>query len=523
MVVLARQWLSERIGRRLRLSNRLVRLFVLGLALAAISATGMRLIGGMGSAPSPSVGLDTAEEAIAVAAPTSVAVEAPVPELPTPAAVATAAPTAQLPPPVVQTYRVAPGDTLAAVAARYGLRVETLLWANSIADPDVLRPGQELRIPAVDGVVYTLQFGDTLRSLAERASVPLKDLIAANRLDDPDHIAAGAELLIPGASPALLASTAEPEAVLAAASLGSAVPLPPPAPPKPATVTYQVQPGDTLADLGTKFGIDLETLLAANELGDPNAITVGTTLRILPVSGVEHLVAPGERLSDIAARYRTVLGLIVDFNGLADPDRIRPGDRLVIPGGRRALLAGGPGAAAGVAAAVPVVPAALAPPAGVVAPIVAAPVRAVLAPALPRVAAEPDSAAPEAVDGSVGQRIAAIARRYEGSPYVWGGTSPGGFDCSGLVWYVFDEADVSISRGLWGQYNAGAHVARSDLEPGDIVFFQNTYMPGLSHNGIYLGDGQFIHAVDESQGVRISSLSDAYWARRWFGATRVSP
>jgi len=104
---------------------------------------------------------------------------------------------------------------------------------------------------------------------------------------------------------------------------------------------------------------------------------------------------------------------------------------------------------------------------------------------------------------------------------VFGGTTPAGFDCSGFVYYVLNKSGKPISRGMWGQYGAGPHPGRGALQPGDIVFFQNTYMAGLSHNGIYIGNGQFIHASDERSGVKISSLSEAYWASRWFGATRV--
>jgi peptidoglycan endopeptidase LytF/peptidoglycan endopeptidase LytE len=122
---------------------------------------------------------------------------------------------------------------------------------------------------------------------------------------------------------------------------------------------------------------------------------------------------------------------------------------------------------------------------------------------------------------SLGETISSISSRYIGYRYVFGGTTPAGFDCSGLVYYVFAQSGRPISRGMWGQYAAGPHPSRGDLRPGDIVFFQNTYMAGLSHNGIYIGGGQFINAVDERSGVRVASLSDPYWAARWFGATRV--
>ncbi len=113
------------------------------------------------------------------------------------------------------------------------------------------------------------------------------------------------------------------------------------------------------------------------------------------------------------------------------------------------------------------------------------------------------------------------ALKFAGYPYVWGGSSPSGFDCSGFVWYVHKISGHNISRGLWGQLNGGPRISRDNLQPGDTVFFANTYMPGLSHNGIYIGGGRFIHAADERSGVKISSLSEAYWASRYIGAARL--
>ena len=115
----------------------------------------------------------------------------------------------------------------------------------------------------------------------------------------------------------------------------------------------------------------------------------------------------------------------------------------------------------------------------------------------------------------------AAAMRYLGGRYVWGGASPAGFDCSGFVWYVHQQVGRPISRALEGQLSGGPRISKDELQPGDAVFFANTYRPGLSHTGIYIGGGRFVHASDELTGVTISSLGDTYWGPRYLGATRL--
>ena len=121
---------------------------------------------------------------------------------------------------------------------------------------------------------------------------------------------------------------------------------------------------------------------------------------------------------------------------------------------------------------------------------------------------------------SKASKIIASAKQYLGVPYVWGGTSPSGFDCSGLVYYVFRQHGISLNRTAETQYKHGSFVAKGSLQPGDLVFFQNTYKAGISHVGIYIGGGQFIHA-SSSQGVTISALSNSYWSSHYYGARRV--
>jgi cell wall-associated NlpC family hydrolase len=114
--------------------------------------------------------------------------------------------------------------------------------------------------------------------------------------------------------------------------------------------------------------------------------------------------------------------------------------------------------------------------------------------------------------------VVAIAMRYLGVPYVWGGASPAGFDCSGFVMYVYAQVGVSLPHYTVAQWNYpnAVSVPRSDLQPGDLVFFA-----GLGHVGIYVGNGQFIHAPHTGDVVRIDSLSEGWYASEYDGAKRI--
>ncbi len=121
---------------------------------------------------------------------------------------------------------------------------------------------------------------------------------------------------------------------------------------------------------------------------------------------------------------------------------------------------------------------------------------------------------------TTGSNIVATAKRYLGVPYLWGGSSPSGFDCSGFVQYVFKQHGISLPRTSKEQWTVGTSVSKANLQIGDLVFFSNTYTSGISHLGIYVGNGEFIHA-SSSKGVVISSLSNSYWASHYTGAKRI--
>ena len=116
-------------------------------------------------------------------------------------------------------------------------------------------------------------------------------------------------------------------------------------------------------------------------------------------------------------------------------------------------------------------------------------------------------------------RLLNIALRFGGVPYVWGGATPAGFDCSGFVQYVFGQIGVNLPRTADVQYELGRKVMKADLQPGDLVFFE-TYEPGASHDGIYVGDDRFVGA-NSGTGVAVAALSDPYWSSRYLGARRL--
>ena len=125
--------------------------------------------------------------------------------------------------------------------------------------------------------------------------------------------------------------------------------------------------------------------------------------------------------------------------------------------------------------------------------------------------------------GSVsGSQIVATAKKYLGTPYKWGGTTPSGFDCSGFVYYVLRSNGIKASRTIATMYKQGTPVKKSELKPGDIVFFQGTYKSGLSHVGIYVGDGKFIHSPHSGEVVSYANLYSDYYVNHYYGACRMS-
>jgi cell wall-associated NlpC family hydrolase len=216
---------------------------------------------------------------------------------------------------------------------------------------------------------------------------------------------------------------------------------------------------------------------------------------LIPLDGGSYIVA----LQEAVSPGRTGSGLVGLRAFVSDPSLgLAPGTQLLVGLARAAH----PDSATSKAAAVlglPQLPAAQASLAGVPTFL------------------EPDILPPT---NTLGGQAVALAYRFLGVPYVWGGESPLGFDCSGLTMYVYGQLGIKLGHYTGFQYYAGLRVTRDQLEPGDLVFFHANSAGVPQHEGMYIGNGSFIHAPHTGDVVKISSLFDTRYALAYLGAVR---
>ncbi|MCM3573985.1 MULTISPECIES: LysM peptidoglycan-binding domain-containing protein [Mesobacillus] len=244
--------------------------------------------------------------------------------------------------------------------------------------------------------------------------------------------------------------------------------------------TYVVKTGDTLWGISKSYGMSISGLKSLNGLksdvihpGQKLKVsgTAATTASTAPASSSStYTVRSGDNLSTIAARHNLSLSQLMSINNLKS-HVIFPGQVLKLSG----------------SASTPV----------------ATNVSSANTPVM-------------ATYGSTSKVNSLIAesKKYIGVPYVWAGSTPAGFDCSGYLNYAYSKVGISIPRTVASIWDATKPV--SSPRVGDLVFFE-TYKPGPSHAGIYLGDGKFIHA-GSSRGVEISDMNNSYWKPRYLGA-----
>ena len=306
----------------------------------------------------------------------------------------------------------------------------------------------------------------------------------------------------PPVEPSLLAAFAAPPPGDSGTSVGDMIPSPevaaatpepaPVAPPPPVYVVYTVQDGDTVDGLAAKYGISPSSIAWSNPgLENADVLVPGQYLRIPMSDGIVYDVQPGDTLSDIADRFGVDVQAIIDFpgNNLASADSIAENQTIFIPGGT--------------------VPAPVATPTPTPEPV-ATPTPAPIA-------------TPPAGDSSgTAAEAAELARSRIGAPYVAGAAGPWGFDCSGLVFWVYSQIGLDVPRAAPDQYAWTTPVDQSNMQPGDLVFFTNTYSSSqwITHVGIYVGGGGVVMAVDDGDIVREVSLGEAYWRDHFAAAGR---
>lgn len=389
-----------------------------------------------------------------------------------------------------QQYTVKAGDTLAKIAAANDTTVAALASANHIANVNDLAIGQVLIVsgPAVStlsavGGSYTVKAGDTLSKIAARYGTTYQELARINHIPNPNLILVGQVLSLsaqPAPAPVPVVTTTSDKAV---------------------NGLYTVRPGDTLARIAAANDTTVVQLASANHLADANSITVGQVLRMwaapvastpapaaaAPVPTVaapvvatpkavngEYTVRAGDTLSSIAAANGMTVAQLVADNHLASANSITVGQVL------RTY--------------------AVAAPAPTPAPVAPAPVQTAAAPAATSApaASTPAPAAPApSGGGAVGVALAQV-----GKPYVYGGAGPSSFDCSGLIMYAYQAVGVSLPHNAAAQYGASTHISASQLEPGDLVFYN-----GFGHDAMYIGGGQVVSANTTGTNVQTQSIT----------------
>lgn len=393
------------------------------------------------------------------------------------------------------TYQVKPGDSLWKVANAHKVTVDQIVQWNNLSST-VIYPQQTLKVantttttpkpatkpatpaPSSSATTYTVKSGDSLSKIGAAHKVSVADLKKWNNLKS-DLIFVGQKLAIQG-SAAAPSQPAQPTQPTQPSQ---------PSQPTPSTTTYTVVSGDSLSKIGNKFKVSVADLKKWNNLKS-DLIFVGQKLKVNgtatapaptqptqptqpapPSTETTYTVVAGDSLSKIASKFSVTVAKLKEWNNLRS-DIIYVGQKLVISG------------------------------------TAAPPTKPVVNPS----PTKPPEPAKPPVDAAQAEKVVAIATSMLGVPYLWGGSTPAGFDCSGFIYYVYQQAGIPIPRTNSKGMDARSYYLDAP-QVGDLVFFANTYTSGISHLGIYIGNNQFIHAG--SKGISINSLDDSYWKKHF--------
>ncbi|WP_066304339.1 LysM peptidoglycan-binding domain-containing protein [Bacillus sp. FJAT-29814] len=449
-------------------------------------------------------------------------------------------------------HTVGTGDYLTVLAKKYGTTVAGIKQVNNL-NSDATIIGQTLIIPMLIGggtnngqaqsavqtppqdltaSTHTVVAGDTLWGISARYKIDVDTLRKANQLQS-DMLHIGQTLIIP------------------TTQTGEATTAIPSEPAKTTGMEYTVVAGDTLWGISARYKIDVDTLRKANQL-QSDMLHIDQTL-IIPTTqtgeatptvpsepakttGTEYTVVPGDSLSVIAKRSNISVELLKQANQLTS-DFIKVGQVLKIP-------------TASVVSAPTPVTTATPDPAPASAPdqelaAVQKNLQILGYNSVPAMTGRYDDPTTESIKNFqaaygipitgklneatntainhavVKKKLIQDTTNYLGVPYLWGGVTPKGFDCSGFVYYMFNQHGVKMPRNTSaGLYQTGTSIDRARLQPGDLVFFAVNTPGTVSHVGFYIGNNQFVSATN-SKGIDIQPLDVGYWAKYYVGAKRV--
>jgi len=339
-------------------------------------------------------------------------------------------------------------------------------------------------IQAFADQVYQVRKGDSLYKISKRFKVDIEKVKEANGLQSAS-LKPGMRLTIPTERAHVSAGSPTRERRPITVSAPSPAPQTE-APPEQASY-HIVRKGDTLSSIARRYGVSIRDLQELNHLGNKAKLRVNMRLVVRQEMPKTYVVKPGDTLSKIAKRFGLSQEFLIDLNEI-DPDDLKPGQEILLR-------------AEGDEGNITSAPTVLS--------------EEKILEELQEIA-KPEGQEPPGIK----EQLLLIAKKMLDIPYMFGGTSFWGMDCSAYVQKVFGFFNVSLPRTAREQFRVGEKVKKENLSIGDLVFFR-TYATFPSHVGIYLGQDQFIHASSFAKRVKIDRLDKPYFMRRFIGARRI--